>query len=218
MRKIPAAGVRGADRDGHPEDHGRAAGARGVHRRRRTCRGGQPGRRADAAAGPLVNDARSLPAQVPQRQEWVRQPERGSLALLRTLKALSLRWGRPASRVLLYLVIVYFWLRPGPAGGHIARFQQRALARRPTRRDLFLQLRAFATCTHDRVFLLNDRLTDFSVEITNEQVLAGMLKRGTGCFLMGAHFGSFEMLRAVGEQYPEVKVAMVMYPENARKI
>jgi predicted LPLAT superfamily acyltransferase len=165
-----------------------------------------------------VNDARSLPAQVPQRQEWVRQPERGSLALLRTLKVLSLRWGRPASRVLLYLVIVYFWLRPGPAGGHIARFQQRALARRPTRRDLFLQLRAFSTCTHDRVFLLNDRLTDFSVEITNEQVLAGMLKRGTGCFLMGAHFGSFEMLRAVGEQYPEVKVAMVMYPENARKI
>ena len=134
------------------------------------------------------------------------------------MTVLSLRCGRSFSRVLLHLVVVYFWLRPGPAAGHIARFQRRALARRPTRRDLFLQLRTFATCTHDRIFLLNDRLRDFSVEITNEQLLSRMLEQGAGCFLMGAHLGSFEMLRAVGEQYPKVKAAMVMYPENARKV
>ena len=153
-----------------------------------------------------------------QPQEWVRQPERGSLALLRVLSGVSLRCGRPVSRILLYLVIGYFWLRPGPAAVHIANFQRRALARRPTRRDLYWQLRAFATCTHDRAFLLNDRLADFAVEIANERLLVRILEQGRGCFLMGAHLGSFEMLRAVGEQYPNVKVAMVMYPENARKL
>ena len=165
-----------------------------------------------------MNDVRSLPVQVPQPQEWVRQPERGNLAMVRAMTILSLRCGRWLSRGLLYLVVVYFWLRPGPIASHIARFQRRALARRPTRRGLFLQIRTFATCTQDRVFLLNDRLTDFSVEITNEQLLVRMLERGDGCVLMGAHLGSFEILRAVGAQYPQVKVAMVMYPENAQKI
>ena len=100
-----------------------------------------------------------------------------------------------------------------PRRGPHSAFSAARVGAAPTRRDLFLQLRTFATCTHDRVFLLNDRLRDFSVEITNEQLLSRMLEQGAGCFLMGAHLGSFELLRAVGKQYPKVKAAMVMYAE-----
>ena len=165
-----------------------------------------------------MNDIATPAASAPQPQEWVRQPERGSLALVRAMSMLSLRLGRSLSRVLLHITIAYFWIRPGAAGAHIRRFQQRALSRRPTRRALYSHLMAFGTCTQDRVFLLNDRVADFSVEVPNEPLLLRMLQRGTGCFLMGAHMGSFEILRAFGEQHPGVKVAMVMYPENARKI
>jgi predicted LPLAT superfamily acyltransferase len=165
-----------------------------------------------------VNDAAAPPAQPRPPQEWVSQPERGSAALHRAMTVLSLRCGRSLSRIVLFVVTVYFWIKPGAAAGHIRRFQRRALARRPTRRDLFSHLHAFATCTQDRIYLLNDRLADFSVDIPNEQLLRRMLEQRAGCFLMGAHLGSFEILRAVGEQYPGVKVAMVMYPENARKV
>jgi predicted LPLAT superfamily acyltransferase len=151
-------------------------------------------------------------------QAWVTQPERGNRRFWCAVSALSLRCGRSVSRIGLVMIVAYYWLRPGAAAGHIARYQRRALARRPTRRDLFSQLLTFATCIHDRVFLANDRLSDFSVEITNEDLLERALERGSGCFLMGAHIGSFDIIRALGLRHPGVAVAMAMYPENARNV
>lgn len=164
----------------------------------------------------LMDDLASPPRGPRHAQAWVTQPERGNLRLLWAMTALSLRCGRSVSRIVLILIVVYFWLRPGVAAGHIQRFQRRALARRPTRRDLFSHLLAFATCIHDRIYLLNDRLSEFSVDIANEQLLVRMLEQRSGCFLMGAHVGSFEVSRAFGLRYPGVAVAMAMYADNAR--
>jgi len=36
--------------------------------------------------------------------------------------------------------------------------------------------------------------------------------------LMGAHLGSFEVMRAIGRQLPGLRVAMVMHADNAQKI
>jgi predicted LPLAT superfamily acyltransferase len=165
-----------------------------------------------------MDDPASPPRAIHHAQPWVTQPERGNLRLFRAMNTLSLRCGRSFSRMVLFLIVVYYWLRPGEAAGHIARFQKRALARHPTRRDLYLHLLAFATCIHDRIFLLNDRIADFSLEVINEDLLVRALKDGSGCFLMGAHVGSFEVSRAFGLQHPEVAVTMAMYPENARKV
>jgi predicted LPLAT superfamily acyltransferase len=167
---------------------------------------------------PPVHDVAPPPPTLRCPQPWVTQPERGSDQLLRAMSALSLRCGRKLSRVVLFLVVIYYWLRPGEAAVHIARFQSRALARRPTRRDLFSQLLAFATCIHDRVYLLRDRFEDFAVEVINEHLLLRALQQGSGCFLMGAHVGSFEVLRSLGRQHPGVKVAMAMYAEHSRKL
>jgi predicted LPLAT superfamily acyltransferase len=165
-----------------------------------------------------MHDVAPPPRTLRHPQAWVTQPERGNLRALRVMSALSLRCGRSFSRLVLILIVAYYWLRPGEAAGHIARFQRRALARRPTRRDLFSHLLAFATCTHDRVYFLNDRLAEFTLEVTNEELLTRTLERGLGCFLMGAHVGSFEVSRALGRAHPGVAVVMAMYAENARKI
>jgi len=165
-----------------------------------------------------MNDLAATPRKPPQAQAWATQPERGSLRLLWALSALSLRCGRTLSRLVLALVVSYYWLWPGAAAGHMRRYQRRALGRRPTRRDLFAHLHSFATCLNDQVYLLNDRVAEFSVQISNERLLTQMLDQGAGCLLMGAHLGSFEVLRAFGVQYPKVRVAMAMYPDNARKL
>ena len=41
---------------------------------------------------------------------------------------------------------------------------------------------------------------------------------GQGVLLIGAHLGSFEVMRAVGRQHTDHAVSMLMYEENARKI
>lgn len=163
-----------------------------------------------------MDDLASPPRKLRHAQAWATQPERGNLRFFSAMSTLSLRCGRSFSRILLILIVAYYWLRPGATAGHIARFQRRALARRPTRRDLYSHLLAFATCIHDRVYLLNDRMSDFSVEVTNEELLTRTLEHGSGCFLMGAHVGSFEVSRALGLQHPGVAVVMAMYPDNAR--
>jgi predicted LPLAT superfamily acyltransferase len=165
-----------------------------------------------------MNDSPSPSSTLRHAQAWVTQPERGNLALLRAMSAVSLRCGRTISRMVLILIVAYYWLLPGESARHIARYQRRVFARRPTRRDLFSHLLAFASCIHDRVYLLNNRLAEFELDITNEELLIRNLESGAGCFLMGAHVGSFEVLRALGRHHPGVAVVMAMYAENAQKI
>ena len=157
----------------------------------------------------------------PQRrnaQAWVAKPESGTLGLLRAMTALSLRCGRRLSRQVLYLIVCYYWLAAPATARHIRRYQRRVLTHPPRARDRFAQLLSFATCVHDRVFLLNDRFAGFELEVHNENLLQRVLAQGSGCFLMGAHLGSFEITRSFGAQHPQVAVAMAMYAENARKI
>lgn len=146
------------------------------------------------------------------------KPERGSLRLLRLMAALSLRCGRRLSRPVLFLIVAYYWLAAPATARHLRRYQRRVLTHRPRSRDRFAHLLSFATCVHDRVFLLNDRYDEFVIDASNEALLAGALAKGSGCLLMGAHLGSFEIARSFGRQHPEVSVAMAMYAENARKI
>jgi predicted LPLAT superfamily acyltransferase len=69
----------------------------------------------------------------------------------------------------------------------------------------------------DRFFLLNNRYELYDIEIHGAEILRQTLEGGQGCLLLGAHLGSFEVLRAAGSAH-ELKVAMVMYEDNSRKI
>jgi predicted LPLAT superfamily acyltransferase len=152
------------------------------------------------------------------KEAWVTKPERGSVGMLRFMSAVSLRCGRGASRVLLYIIVCYFYLLAPGAGRDSNRYLRRVLARRPSARDRFAHLLSFATAIHDRVYLLNDQFHRFEIEVHGAALLERAQDTGAGCFLMGAHLGSFEVARAFGRQHPGVQVVMAMYADNARKI
>jgi len=97
-------------------------------------------------------------------------------------------------------------------------YLRRALGREPKFADLFRHFHSFASTIHDRVFLLNGRFDLFQVEMHGKAVIDEVLAAGRGAILMGAHMGSFEVVRAIGRQQPDLRVAMVMYAENARKL
>ena len=152
------------------------------------------------------------------RADWARSPERGSLTMLRMMTFLSLRLGRPVARVLLYCIALYFFLFAPRARRHSINYLRRALGRTPTAGDRFRQVFYFAANVLDRLFLVNERYDLFDVSIEGEDLMREQLARGTGTFLMGAHFGSFEIMSAVGRRRPGLRVAMAMYEENARKV
>ena len=155
----------------------------------------------------------------PARQaEWVKRPERGSMALLRAMTWLSLTLGRPLARVVLAATSLYFLLFAAAARHASRAYLQRALGRPPRLAELFRHFHSFASCIHDRVYLLNDRFDLFAIEVYGEAAINEVLAAGRGAFLMGAHLGSFELVRAVGRRQPGLRVAMVMYQENAHKI
>jgi predicted LPLAT superfamily acyltransferase len=152
------------------------------------------------------------------KAEWVTQPERGSIWLLRLMARLSLTLGRRPGRIVLHVIAAYFCLFAPRARRASRAYLQRVLGRRPTVRDRFRQVMAFATTIHDRVYLLNNRYELFDIVVEGEESMLERVRAGRGAFLVGAHLGSFEVTRAIGRQRPDLRVAMMAYEGNARKI
>ncbi len=130
----------------------------------------------------------------------------------------SLTLGRRAGRVVLHAIAAYFFLFAPRARRASVAYLRRVLGRPPTMRDRFRQVMAFATTIHDRVYLLNDRFELFDIVVEGEELMQERVRAGRGAFLVGAHLGSFEVTRAMGRRHPGLRVAMVAYEDNARKI
>jgi hypothetical protein len=150
--------------------------------------------------------------------EWVKHRERGSMTMLRIMTFLSLRLGRPGGRVFLYLIAAYFFAFAPTARRHARAYLRRALGREPTAADRFRHVLTFATTIHDRVYLMKERLDLFDISVEGEDFVESALEQGQGAFLMGAHVGSFDIIRAVGRRQPGLQVAMAMYEDNARRV
>jgi predicted LPLAT superfamily acyltransferase len=138
--------------------------------------------------------------------------------MLRLMTWISLRLGRAPARFVLAGISLYFLLFAPAAKAASRAYLRRALAREPRLADLFRHFHSFASTIHDRVFLLNGRFDLFQVEVQGQAVIDEVLAAGRGAILMGAHMGSFEAVRAIGRRQPGLRVAMVMYEENARKL
>jgi predicted LPLAT superfamily acyltransferase len=150
--------------------------------------------------------------------EWRQRPERGSPLALRTMAFLSLRLGRRLGRLFLYLIAGYFFLFAPKARRCMREYLRRALGREPRARDRFRHIMTFATSVHDRIYLLAERYQLFEVSLSGEPLMEQVVAAGGGAILMGAHMGSFEVLRWIGERRAGFGLAMAMYEDNARKV
>jgi predicted LPLAT superfamily acyltransferase len=156
--------------------------------------------------------------QAPTRAAWAQREERSNLALLRVMTWISLRLGRPLGRVVLRAIAVYFLLF-SPSARRASRDYLRRVLNRPARwRDVYRHVFDFASTIHDRIYLLNERFDLFDIRVQGGEHVDAALARGGGAFLIGAHLGSFEVVRAIGRTRPDLRVAVMMYEENARNI
>jgi predicted LPLAT superfamily acyltransferase len=150
--------------------------------------------------------------------EWAQSPERSNMLMLRMMTWISLRLGRFAGRVVLYGIAAYFLLFAPASRNSSRQYLQRVLQRSVRWTDIYKHFFWFASTIHDRVYLLNQRFDLYDIEVHGEQLIQEVLANGQGALLIGAHMGSFEVIRALGRHHAGLNVAMVMYQENARKI
>jgi len=140
------------------------------------------------------------------------------MLMLRVMTWISLRLGRRAARGVLHLIAAYFLLFAPASRRASSDYLGRALGRPARWRDLYRHFFTFAATIHDRVYLVNRRFDLFDFEVHGEDTLHRLLAGGKGLFLMGAHLGSFEVIRAIGRKHQDLRVAMLMHEDNAQKI
>jgi predicted LPLAT superfamily acyltransferase len=134
-----------------------------------------------------------------------------------------MRWiavalGRRVSQLVLHPITLYFLLSGGAAARASADYLARTLGRPARWRERYRHIHHFAATVLDRVYLLRGDFDLFDIEVTGAEHLDAALRSGRGAFLVGAHLGSFEALRALGQERRGLRVAMLMYEHNARML
>ena len=157
------------------------------------------------------------PARPGSAPGWTRERERSNLWALRLMRWIALTAGRPVARCVLHPITLYFMFAGSKARRESARFLTRALGRPVGWRDVYRHIHTFAATVLDRVYLLQEHNDELELHSTGIEVMDAPLAAGRGALMVGAHLGSFEALRALG-QSRGVRVAMVMYEDNARLI
>jgi predicted LPLAT superfamily acyltransferase len=154
----------------------------------------------------------------PESDAWSRRSERGAQTAIRLIVWIALHLGRPMTQLLLYPICLYYLASAAAPRRASADYLRRALAREPSFAERLKHYLTFAACVLDRVYLLNDQLDLYDLHVEGEELAAAEIDRNEGCFLFGAHVGSFEILRALGHRQAALKLSLLMYEENARKI
>ena len=131
---------------------------------------------------------------------------------------LALRLGRVGMRPLLWPACLYFLFSSRQTRATSAEYLTRVRGKPAGLIHVFRHYLTFATCVLDRIYLLNNQADRYRIAIHGEDIVDAHARAHRGCLLFGAHLGSFEVLRAVGQSQPDLKVSMVMYGDNAHKI
>ncbi|MDB5411829.1 MAG: hypothetical protein JWR10_164 [Rubritepida sp.] len=148
-------------------------------------------------------------------RDWTATPERGSIALARLMVWISRTLGWHAGQLILYPITAYFLAFSPRQRAEARLYLHRALGRAAGLRDLFRLYFAFASTILDRVWLVSGRTGDFTFEFRGLEALRETIDAGRGCLLFGAHFGSFEALRAVADAGCPVELSVLMHQANA---
>ena len=166
----------------------------------------------------VINNSEHAEPSAQKPAVWVTRKERSNMLMLRLMSWISLRLGRRIARSVLHLIALYFLLFSPNSRRASLGYLPRALGRPANLTDLYRHFFTFAATIHDRIYLINRNYELFDIEIQGKENIRPLIDKGEGVFLMGAHLGSFEVMRAIGRQVPGLRVAMVMHKDNAQKI
>ncbi|MEO8803516.1 MAG: acyltransferase [Rudaea sp.] len=141
---------------------------------------------------------------------WTQRREGGGHFALWLIRTIGLRLGRRSARVLLYPITGYFYIRRVHERRMSREFLSRAFDRPASIWMVLRHIHCYASTILDRVFLLARSTRDFDVRVHGLDDLDTQVVSGKGAMMLSAHIGSFEALRALADERPELNVRIVM--------
>ncbi|MEM8818008.1 MAG: hypothetical protein AAGE90_00565 [Pseudomonadota bacterium] len=147
---------------------------------------------------------------------WAEAREAGAGWQLRLMRWTALRLPPIVVDPLLWLVAFAFSINPRrPANAASIDYLTRMHRRRPTLVERHRHALTFAHMFHERVRLLATGTEGFTITAQGSETVIDLVGEGKGGVLLGAHFGSFEALRAFDRKLPGLNVRYLMYPDHA---
>lgn len=156
------------------------------------------------------------------RTSWSVHTERGSWWLLRFVIAAIRKLGSAPLRPLVPLIALYFVFFSGKARmasrDYIDRMRRMSAdLPGPAFGQTYRHLRTFAFVILDRLELWSGAIDRFDIRLHGEQCMRELIERKQGAMLVGAHLGSFDVLRLIARKYG-IQVNVIMYTGNAELI
>jgi len=157
---------------------------------------------------------------------WAQKSERGNQGWLRFALWLYRNLGRWSVATILVPISLYFLATDGVTRSssrdwlHTAWATpegQAALRRRPNWWTIFVHVYAFACSGLDRLVLWAGGGSGFRIDHRGGERLLELARQGRGAILLGAHLGSFDMLRLIASQYG-LRVNVVMFTAHAARV
>ena len=143
-------------------------------------------------------------------QDWLALSERGSVRALSLIHWIGTSIGRPAGRLLLYPISLYFLFTAPPQRRASLAYLRRVVGTQAGWREVFRHIHTFAATILDRAFLLAGHFGQFDFRIHGGDVVLDQVRSKRGCLLLGSHLGSFEALRVLGTSQKHFPLKVLM--------
>jgi len=158
----------------------------------------------------MVGQFNQNPTRRSANAHWLDRPEAGGWFAIWLIRFVALHFGRSVARLFLYPITLYFYFRRGPERLAARDYFRRVDGKPGNAWRVMHLIHAYASTILDRVFLLARGTDDFRIDMRGVDELHARLERGQGVLLLGAHVGSFEVLRVLANCKPQYKLKLVM--------
>jgi predicted LPLAT superfamily acyltransferase len=154
--------------------------------------------------------------------DWTSAAERGSRWGLRLLVWSFRHFGHGPMRLLLAPIATWYWLFAPSARRPSRAYLQRlhrvgGFGHAPRWLDTWQHIYSFAGAILDRFAFWAGAYQDFEIAIRGREHMQPLIEAGRGAVLVGAHLGSFDVLRVIARDF-DVRVNVLMFSANARRI
>lgn len=149
---------------------------------------------------------------------WKQRGEIGNNSALRAIVWISRSCGRGFAQFLMWPTALYFFMRRGPERRASRLYLNRVLGRPASAWHVYRHIHCFSATILDRLFLFSERFRRFDIRAHGLPELDRALEGGKGVLLIGSHLGSFDALRVLSLERPEVKVRIVLDVEHSQKL
>lgn len=146
-------------------------------------------------------------------KNWSDKKERSNPATLKLICWIALHTSRFFARFFLYPITLYFYLTSAQVRSASNNYLKRISGLTGNPWQVAKHIFYFSATILDRVYFLTDQFYRFEIKVNGIEHIEAQQASGKGAILLGAHLGSFELLRALAIQN-KMPFKILMYQDH----